>query len=150
MIMTAAKKYWPGILAKDYLESCAPNAILFTYGDNDTYPLWYAQEVEHIRPDIRVINNSLLGIDWYINQLRYKVNESDSIDVIWNEDKIQGSNRNYVYINPRQDLSQENYYDTYQIMKDFVGSDDPDKKSYHAGGRSIELPAYAPVETAGR
>jgi hypothetical protein len=59
-------------LAKDYLESCAMNAILFSFGDNDTYPLWYAQEVENIRPDIRVINYSLLGIDWYINQLRYK------------------------------------------------------------------------------
>ena len=63
-------------LARNYLESCAPNAILFTFGDNDTYPLWYAQEVEGVRPDIRIINTSLLGIDWYVNQLRYKVNES--------------------------------------------------------------------------
>jgi len=76
-------------MAKDYLESCAPNAILFTFGDNDTYPLWYAQEVEGIRTDIRVINTSLLGIDWYINQLRYKVNNSDSIDVIWTPAQIE-------------------------------------------------------------
>ena len=70
-------------LARDYLESCAPNAIIFTFGDNDTYPLWYAQEVENVRPDIRIINNSLLGIDWYINQLRNKVNDADPVDVIW-------------------------------------------------------------------
>ncbi|HYM94557.1 MAG TPA: DUF2723 domain-containing protein, partial [Chitinophagaceae bacterium] len=74
-------KTLPPDMARDYLESCAPNAILFTFGDNDTYPLWYAQEVEGVRPDIRIINNSLLGIDWYINQLRFKVNDADSVNV---------------------------------------------------------------------
>ena len=77
-------------IARVYLESCAQNAILFTFGDNDTYPLWYAQEVEGVRPDIRIINTSLLGIDWYVNQLRYKVNESAPIDVIWSADQVRG------------------------------------------------------------
>ncbi|HEY0042269.1 MAG TPA: DUF2723 domain-containing protein, partial [Flavisolibacter sp.] len=77
-------------LAKNYLNSCPKNAILFTYGDNDTYPLWYAQEVENVRPDIRIINTSLLGIDWYVNQLRYKINESAPINIIWSEDQVRG------------------------------------------------------------
>jgi len=103
--------------ARNYLESCAPNAILFTFGDNDTYPLWYAQEVERVRPDIRIINTSLLGIDWYINQLRYKLNRSDSIDVIWSPEKIIGDRRVGMQYYPTPEYSKEAYYNLYDIMK---------------------------------
>ncbi len=89
---TGARDY-----ANNFLESCAPNAIIFTYGDNDTYPLWYAQEVEGIRTDVRVVNLSLIQVDWYIDLLRRKVNDSPAIKMSIPQEALRGNKRNQIF-----------------------------------------------------
>ncbi|MCH5597092.1 tetratricopeptide repeat protein [Niabella ginsengisoli] len=137
-------------LAKDYLESCAPNAILFTFGDNDTYPLWYAQEVEGIRKDIRIINTSLLGIDWYINQLRYKINDAPGVDVIWTPEQIEGANRQYIRIGQTQqmqNLDANAFYPLYDIMKDYLGQKVTDEDGNDVGPNTMPFSKFfVPVD----
>ena len=86
--------------AFNYLESCEPNAILFTQGDNDTFPLWYAQEVEGFRTDVRVCNTSYLQTDWYANQMKRQAYNSDPLPISWTEKEYGHGNRNIVYLRP--------------------------------------------------
>lgn len=72
-------KYAARDFANNYMDSCDENAILFSFGDNDTFPLWYVQEIEGKRPDIRILNYTLSGMHWYVEQLYNKVNESHPI-----------------------------------------------------------------------
>ena len=118
-------------IARNYLESCPPNAILFTQGDNDTYPLWYAQEVEGIRTDIRIINLSLLGVDWYINQLRHATNETQPIQLILSSDKILGDKRNQIVSNEKSRYK-TNTMELSEFIK-FIGTDDPKLQIYSEG-----------------
>ena len=83
--------------ATAYLESCPQNAVLFCFGDNDTYPLWYAQEVEGIRLDVRVINTSLLGTDWNVNQQRLAINQSAPLKMLTTAEQVDGDNLNVIY-----------------------------------------------------
>jgi hypothetical protein len=70
-------RYTARDIGANYIRTCAPNAILFTYGDNDSFPVWYAQDVENIRTDVRVANLSYFQAGWYIDMMRRKAYKSD-------------------------------------------------------------------------
>ena len=99
-------RYMAREFARNYLESCEKNAILITFGDNDTFPLWYAQEVEGIRTDIRVLNYTLSGMHWYIEQLYNKVYESEKLPFTLDK-KFYGMDLDVSLVTPSTDPNRE-------------------------------------------
>jgi tetratricopeptide (TPR) repeat protein len=113
-------KYTAIALAKNYLNSCDENAILFTIGDNDTFPLWYAQEIENVRTDIKIVNTSLFMTDWYIDQMKSKSYKSDGLPISFTHDQYVGDKLDYIVYNQLTEAR----WDIKSFME-FAKSNDP-------------------------
>ncbi|RZJ64384.1 MAG: hypothetical protein EOO45_18895, partial [Flavobacterium sp.] len=125
-------RYTALAMAKAYLSSCDPNAILFTIGDNDTFPLWYAQEIEGFRTDVRIVNTSLFMTDWYIDQMKAKAYESDPMPISFTHDQYKQGTRDYMLHVPEI----ENRWNIKDFL-DFVKSEDPRVKKELNNGHKV-------------
>ncbi|MFT5722924.1 MAG: hypothetical protein ACI9JN_000029 [Bacteroidia bacterium] len=131
--------------AKNYLNSCAPNAILFTNGDNDTYPLWYAQNVEGYRTDVRVINLSLLSTEYYAQALtrKYYGSEPLPLSIIPNEKLRDGEREGISWKRENPFFNDKDYYKLSTILK-FLVSDNDRHKAAQNSAKPGDLENYLP------
>lgn len=124
-------------MAVNYLESCAPNAILFTNADNDTYPLWYAQEVEGVRPDVRIVNLQLLFDPDYVTALKKKINASEPLPISMREEQYKAGVRDVIYY---MDYGISDSVELKDLFEVLVSDHDGDKATMQDGSLQNILP----------
>ena len=113
-------RYTTRDLGYDYLMTCLPNSIMINYVDNDTFPLWYNQEVEGVRPDVRIMNLSYLDGSWYIDQMKHRYNESAPVPFSLPQSKYAMAENDFLYV---EDVFSEPK--DIRLVMDFVASDSP-------------------------
>lgn len=144
-----SNRYLTRDMAFNYLSSLAPNAIVFTNGDNDTFPLWYAQEVEGFRTDVKIVNLSLLNTEWYINDMmRRKTYDAPPIPLSLQPIQYRDGTRDFVFLVENENL--QGFHDVRSIVQ-FVASDDQRTRIRTSRGFEDFLPTRnfrLPVDSA--
>ena len=115
-------RYMARDIGWNYLMSTLPNSIILNYGDNDTFPLWNNQEVYGVRPDVRIMNTSYLGGEWYIDEMKTRANDAAGVPFSLPKSKYTYNN-DWIPVNNRIDRAVE----IGQVI-DFIRSDDPRTK----------------------
>lgn len=139
-------RYTARDIARNYLNSCDKDAILFTVGDNDTFPLWYVQDVEGVREDVRIVNMMLFNMNWYIDQMRWKNYSSAPLPFNIPQSTYESIPGSSVYVRENERSA------TLEYISTFMASDDPRTKLPLRSGEKVNyIPTHKlilPVDSA--